>query len=62
MQVPDLVLDLRKAPKTADIASTIAGEWIVSQRLAEILLSSGLTGFELRPARHRARYEDDPVD
>ena len=25
-------------------------------------LNSGLTGFELRPARHRARYEDDPVD
>jgi len=61
-QLSDLILDLRKAPKKKDFASTIAGEWIVSQRLAEILLSSCLTGFELRPARHRAKYEDDPVD
>jgi len=61
-QVSDLILDLRKVPKGKDIARTIADEWIVSQRLAELLLDGGMTGFELRPVRHKARYEDEPVD
>jgi hypothetical protein len=61
-QISDLVLDLRKAPKRKDMACTIADEWIVSQRLAEIMLDAGLTGFELRPVRHKARYIDDPID
>jgi len=61
-QVSDLVLDLRKVPKSKDIARTIADEWIVSQRLAEILVGAKMTGFELRPVQHKARYEDDPVD
>lgn len=61
-QVSDLILDLRKVPKNKDLACTIADEWIVSQRLAEILLDAGMTGFELRPVRHKARYEDEPVD
>jgi len=59
-QVSDLRLDLRKAPKTKDIAHTIADEWVVSQRLAEIITDAQLTGCELRPVRHKARYEDDP--
>lgn len=62
-QVSDLVLDLRKVPKSKDIAETISGdEWIVNQRLADLLVDAGATGFELRPVRHRARYEDDPID
>lgn len=61
-QVSDLRLDLRKAPKNKDIAGTIANEIIVSQRLAEKMIGAGLTGFELRPVRHKARYEDDPID
>jgi hypothetical protein len=61
-QVSDLRLDLRKVPKGKDIASTIADEWIVSQHLAERMTDAGLTGFELRPVRHKARYEDDPLD
>jgi len=61
-QVSDLRLDLRKVPKGKDIARTIADEIIVSQRLAEKMLDAGLTGFELRPVRHKARYEDDPLD
>ena len=62
-QVSDLILDLRKVPKGKDLACTIADdEWIVSQRLAELLLDGGMTGFELRPVRHKARYEDEPVD
>jgi hypothetical protein len=61
-QVSDLILDLRKAPKNKDIARTIADEWIVSQRLAELLIDTKMTGFELRPVHHKARYEDDAVD
>lgn len=62
-QVGDLILDLRKAPKTKDIARTISyDEWIVSQRLAELMVDAKLTGFELGPVRHRARYQDDPID
>lgn len=61
-QVSDLSLDLRKVPKKKDIARTIADEWVVSQRLAELLVETGMTGFDLRPVRHKARYEDDPVD
>jgi len=61
-QRSDLRLDLRKAPRNKDIACTIAGEWIVSQRLAERMIDEGLTGLELRRVRHHARYEDDPLD
>lgn len=63
IQVSDLRLDLRKAPKSKDISRTIADiEIIVSQSLAERLVDSALTGFELQRVRHKARYEDDPVD
>ena len=61
-QASELRLDLRKAPKSKDIARTIAGEIIASQRLAEILTDGHYEGFELRPVRHKARYEDDPLD
>jgi hypothetical protein len=62
-QLSDLILDLRKAPKSRDITSTLAeNEWIVSQRLAELMVKAKLTGFELRPVRHRARYRQDPFD
>ena len=62
VQTSDLWLDLRKVPKGKEIATTIANEIIVSQRLAERMTDAGLTGFELRPVRHKARYEDDPLD
>ena len=61
-QVSDLRLDMRKVPENKDIAGTIANEILVAQRLAEKMIDAGLTGFELRPVRHRARYEDDPLD
>ena len=60
-QVSDLFLDFRKIPRNKDIARTIADEWIVSQRLAELMVDGKLSGFELRPARHRARFRDDSV-
>lgn len=62
-QLSDLRLDLRKAPKGKHIAQTVAAdaEWIVSQQLAERMLDAGLTGFELHPVKHKARYQDDTV-
>lgn len=59
-QVSSLRLDLRKVPKRNDIGRSIAGELIVSQRMAEVLLESRLRGVELTLVRHKARYEDDP--
>ena len=62
-QASALILDLRKAPKTRDIAMTIHhDEWIVSQRLAGLLADAGLTGFELAPVRHKSQYQDDTMD
>ena len=61
-QVSSLRLDLRRVPKSADIARTIAGEVIVSQRLAERLLDGEFTGFDLGRILHKARYEDDQID
>lgn len=55
-----LRLDLRKVPKNKDLARTIAHEWIVSQRLGELLIDAGLSGFELRRVLHKGHYEDDP--
>ncbi len=62
LQESDLRLDLRRVPRRGDIARTIAGETIVSQRLAERMINAQLSGFELRPVRHKARYEDEPID
>jgi hypothetical protein len=61
-QISDLVLDLRKVSRTKDIARSIADEWIVSQRLAQLLAETGMSGFELRRVRHKARYQDDPLE
>ncbi len=61
-QISDLHLDFRKIPKNKHIASTIANEIIVSQWLAEKMTDSGLTGFELQSVKHKAKYEDDPID
>jgi hypothetical protein len=61
-QVSELFIDLRKVPKNKDIAVTIADEWIVSQRLAELIVDARITGIELRPVHHKSRHQDDPVD
>jgi hypothetical protein len=61
-QVTPLHLDARRIPRNVDFAETIAGERIVSQRLAECLTDGGLQGFTLPRVLHKARYQDDPVD
>jgi hypothetical protein len=61
-QISDLILDVRKIPKGKEIARSIANEYVVSQRLAELLFDAKMTGFELRPVRHQARFQDDSVN
>jgi hypothetical protein len=55
LQVSDLELNVRKIPKRADIAISIASEWVFSRRLAEAVEREGLSGIELRPVVGRAR-------
>lgn len=43
-QVSDLKLQLSKIPKRADIAVSIADEWVFSERLARVVLDSSITG------------------
>lgn len=61
-QRSDLILDLRRAPKSKQIARTVADEWIVSQELAELLEMEPLTGFRLSLVQHRSRHQEEPVD
>jgi hypothetical protein len=52
-QLTDLYLDVRRIPKKKDLAITIAGEIVISARLAEVLRKHGITGAEYRPVRHK---------
>lgn len=60
-QVSDLFLDLRKIPKGKDLARMLADEYVISQRLAEVLSDAKITGFKLGAVRHRAFFDDDPM-
>lgn len=60
-QISDLVLDLRRLPRKKHIACSIAGELVISQRLAELLVDTDMTGFELRPVQHKGYYTDTPI-
>jgi hypothetical protein len=50
-QLSELVLELRRVPKRADIARTIADELIVSSRLVDAMRARGITGAEYLPVR-----------
>lgn len=50
VQVSPLILDLGMLPKKADFVRTVAwDEWVVSERLANLIGSEGVSGCELRP-------------
>jgi hypothetical protein len=54
--VGDLVLNLSMIPKGKDIAKTIAmDEWVVSQRLADLMGAEAVTGVDLRPVKHYSK-------
>jgi hypothetical protein len=50
-QLSELVLELRRVPKRADIARTIADELIISTRLVDAMRARGITGAEFLPVR-----------
>ncbi|HEX8705874.1 MAG TPA: hypothetical protein VF815_43970, partial [Myxococcaceae bacterium] len=58
-QLTDLHLDVRRIPKKKDLAVTIAGEMVISARLAKALLEHGITGAEYRPVRHKTGVVSD---
>ncbi|QDE87831.1 hypothetical protein BHS06_02105 [Myxococcus xanthus] len=61
-QVSDLILDTRRIPKGKDIAQTLAGEVVVSSRLASAFQMHGLRGAEFRPVLHQGRGKLLPSD
>ncbi len=50
-QIADLTLDLSKVPRK-DVAITIGGEIVVSERFVDIVQRANLTGFALGPVHH----------
>lgn len=61
-QVSDLVVDVRRVPRGKEYVSTyVVGEHMVSQRIAEALAESGMTGFALRPVRDVRLAKDPPI-
>lgn len=61
-QVGELRLDVRRIPKNTDLARSIADEWVVSQRFAEILVDEGFSGFELALVSHAAAPDTESID
>ena len=54
-QVGDLTLDIRRIPKRADFAQTIAEEMVVSARMVAELERTAATGLELRDVRSKSK-------
>lgn len=58
-RVGPLRLNVRRIPKQADVAETIAGdELVVSERVADAIRAEGLTGVELMPVIHAGKSAD----
>jgi hypothetical protein len=62
IQRSDLILDLRQIPKNVDIARTIANEWIINDRLADLLLAHEFVGYKLGTVHHcKTRFGNLPA-
>jgi hypothetical protein len=61
-QVSELVLNTHRIPKGKDIAQTIAGEIVVSPRVAQACREQRLQGAEFRPVRHQGRRGSEPTE
>jgi len=61
-QMSELVIQQRRLPRRAELASTLAGEWLVCERIATALLAPGLNGFTLAPVRTSVAHESEPYD
>lgn len=58
-QVSSLILKTSRIPKRADVAATIAQEWVWSRRLAELVRSERISGVDMRPVLSRAKARND---
>lgn len=61
-QIGSLVLDLKRIPRGKDIAKTIAGEVVVSRRLAELFTQQGVSGVTFGPIRMNAASSAESKD
>lgn len=61
-QVSDLFLDWKRIPKNKDICRTIAGEIVVSKRLAEMFRQQGISGAEFGSLRRTPVSSADSKD
>jgi hypothetical protein len=61
-QLSDLFLDWNRIPKRKDISRTIAGEIVVSKRLAELFSSYEITGAEFRRVRRHPASSAESKD
>jgi hypothetical protein len=57
-----LILNTNRAPKNKDIAQTIAGEVVVSQRFVDAFQEHRLRGAEFRPVLHKGRKGPQPSE
>jgi hypothetical protein len=61
LQVSELALNTSRIPKSKDVARTISGEIVVSQRCWHLVQRYHLTGLELRPVRHIGPHKQRQV-
>ena len=61
LQVSELALNTRRIPKGQDVARTISGEIVVSQRCWDLVQKYHLTGLELGPVRHIGPHKQRQV-
>jgi len=61
-QIGPLILDVKRIPKGKDIAKTIAGEIVVSQRVVELFERHEITGVALDPVRMSAASSAESKD
>jgi hypothetical protein len=61
-QLSPLFLDWNRIPKGKDIARTIAGEIVVSQRVVKLFEQHSISGAECRPIRHRPASSAESQD
>ena len=61
-RIGPLRLDLRRAPKSKDFCQTHTNEWIVSQKVAELVVEHGIRGCTVVPVQHRSFHDDTSVD
>jgi hypothetical protein len=60
VQVSPLRLRLTNMPKKAEVAQTWGGESVVSDRVVQLMIASGITGFGLGPVQRSKKGDEEP--